>query len=655
MYKVDKNLNFNYENNNYNDNIDISQNNESSIIRKFIKIVMKKKKIKLKNLCKDICSESYLSEFLNNDKSIGKFEVDLILQRLLISTEDFENYIPSKDYDNYMTCYKIVNLIEKKEYKKAEKEIEEYENTIGKKDKLQQRFILIMKSRIMQIKKENHKLVYKTLLEAVRKTIPEFEHESINYLIFGYDEVLTMIECMKFREKVYNDSKSQEFYNEMLKYIDKNNFDSIIKAKLYPKLVCLVAEKHLINKKYEFLLKKCNQAIKYLQKSFRLYFIEGILKYKSLALEGIIASYEDVINMTENDIKKYNKLKEEFLENEKLSNFISELFRVNNLSSELLEWYPSNYNRELYSLGMIIKIRREMLGMTQEKFSYGICDVTTLSKLERGITIPHPKKAKKLLARAGLFGEFQMFIFDCCNYEAYELQMQLSNLLNLTKFEQAYETLQKFKGKINLSSRVNKQYLGHVETAILNNLNSALIAISDEEAIKRYKKALEVTIKEEYIFSDKIKYFTKRELLLIFNIILTYEKSEDYRNAMKWLLVLESYYNNLGFDLSNYITTYELFMRLYVELLGDIGNFEKSTKISEEAIYQLLRCGKGRFIGAFIYCTAWNIKKRIENERKMQVHEIDLYKNTLEKSLTMTCIMDISEEYKIIKSVLKNL
>jgi len=616
---------------------------------------MKKKKIKLRNLCKDICSESYLSEFLNNDKSIGKFEVDLILQRLLISTEDFENYIPSKDYDNYMTCYKIVNLIEKKEYKKAEKEIEEYENTIGKKDKLQQRFILIMKSRIMQIKKANNKLVYKTLLEAVRKTIPEFEHESINYLIFGYDEVLTMIECMKFREKVYNDSKSQEFYNEMLKYIDKNNFDSIIKAKLYPKLVCLVAEKHLINKKYEFLLKKCNQAIKYLQKSFRLYFIEGILKYKSLALEGIIASYEDVINMTEKDIKKYNKLKEEFLENEKLSNFISELFRVNNLSSELLEWYPSNYNRELYSLGMIIKIRREMLGMTQEKFSYGICDVTTLSKLERGITIPHPKKAKKLLARAGLFGEFQMFIFDCCNYEAYELQMQLSNLLNLTKFEQAYETLQKFKGKINLSSRVNKQYLGHVETAILNNLNSALIAISDEEAIKRYKKALEVTIKEEYIFSDKIKYFTKRELLLIFNIILTYEKSEDYRNAMKWLLVLESYYNNLGFDLSNYITTYELFMRLYVELLGDIGNFEKSTKISEEAIYQLLRCGKGRFIGAFIYCTAWNIKKRIENERKMQVHEIDLYKNTLEKSLTMTCIMDISEEYKIIKSVLKNL
>lgn len=605
-------------------------------IGNFIKNISEEKEINVKRLCYGICSESYFSEFTGGKKSANQLIVDLFLQRLGLSEGEFENYLSYKEYKRFVRRYKIIDFIEKKEIQKAEIEIEKYKKTVAGKDKLHKRFLLLMEARIMQLRNEDYEKIYLIMKEAVEITVPTFEKELINELILSYNELFFMLNCVSFREKAYNDNQSQIFYEELMRYVEKNELDHIIKAKLYTKIVCLAAKKQLLNKEYNIVLQNCNNAINYLQKSSKLYFIADVMKNKSLALMGIIDSYEDKEMIAEKDTRSLNTFKNMLLENEKQREFICELFEKYNLSPEPFEWYPHNNSRELYSIGEVIIRRRKMFNISQQALSENVCDVVTVSRIETGVSAPHPRITKKLLKKLGMFGEQQMYVFECSSYEAYKLNVEMSRLLILNEYKKAYEVLETFKGKINMSSILNQQYLGHKETSILNNLK----IISDEETICRYTKALELTIPIWSIFSDSKKYFTKTEIMLIYNIGSIYKRCNDYENALKWFGIFENYYDNFDYDISNYIITYELVMLGYGSLLGDMKKHDKSNEIIEKNIYESLKCRRGGFIGRLIYSSAWNMKDKIEdNNIEMQSHELALYKNKLEKALIMSCIM----------------
>lgn len=602
----------------------------------FIKNIIEEKEVSVKRLCYGICSESYFSEFTRSKKSANKLTVDLFLQRLGLSEGEFENYLSAKEYKRFIARYKIIDYIEKEEIQKAENEIEKYKKTVDVKDKLHKRFVLLMKARIMQLRNEDYEKIYLVMKEAVEITVPAFEKGSIDELILGYDELFFMLDCISFREKAYNDNQSQTFYEKLIRYIEKNELDYIIKAKLYPKTVCLAAKKQLLNKEYNIVLQNCNNAMNYLQKSSKLYFIADVMKNKSLALMGIIDSYEDKEMMLEKDTRSLNTFKNMLLENEDQRIFICELFERYNLSIEPFEWYHHNHNRELYSIGEIIGRRRKMFNISQQVLSENICDVVTMSRIETGTSAPHPRITKKLFKKLGMFGELQMYVFECNSYEAYRMNREMSHLLILNEYKKAYDILEKLKEKMNMSSILNQQYFGHKETAILNNLK----IISDEEAIFRYIKVLELTIPIWSIFTDARKYFTKIEIMLIYSIGSIYKKCNDYENAVQWFGIFDNYYDNFDYDISNYIITYELVMLGYGSLLGDMKKHDKSNEIIEKNIYESLKCRRGGFIGRLIYSSAWNMKEKFEDgNRKMQPHELALYNDKLEKALIMSCIM----------------
>lgn len=576
--------------------------------------------------------------------------VDLLFQRLGRSEDDFEIYLMPKEYEKLKMRFKIVDLIKEKEIQKAEDEIEKYKKLIVKNDKFHERFLLIMKARIMQMQDKSCESIYLILKEAVEKTVHKFDERQLDELILSYNELFFMIECMRFREKAYGDNRSQEFYKKVIKYIEENDFDYINRAKIYPKLVCLLATNQLLNKEFDAIIENCDKAILYLRKSQKLYFIKELLEKKSDAIKGKMTLLRSQREISEDILDALSKYEDILLENEKERVFITELFENYNLSEEPFEWYPHNHTREAYSVGEVIKRRREMLGISIEDFSKAVkYDAKTIRRVESGEKDVYHSTAKRLLEGLGMFGELQTYIFDCNSYNAYKLEQELSYNLILGEDKKAYKALERFKVEIDISSKLNKQYLGHVETAMLNNLGK----ISNEEAIERYIEALKITIPIKSIFSGTRKYFTKREIMLIYNVGVAYE---DNKKALKWLSVFENYYKNLDFDLSNYIITYELVMSGYQSLLGNMGKYTKSSKISENVLYESLKCRRGGFIANFLYSLAWNMKERIENgNKKMQSHQIALYKNKIEKALMINCIMDDKIKIEFLKDKLENI
>lgn len=643
MKKNDGNVNMQQGLGDIQDKHAIQVSDNSLDIRQLIRNICKDQKITARNLCMNICSESYFSEFLKNQKSMNKITTDFLLQRLGLSEGDFEYYLSPKESKNLNMRYKIIELIEKEDILNAEGAIEEYEKTVEVNDKLNKRFILLMKARLSFLRNEPNEKIYLSLKEAVEITIPKFEDKALDRFLLSYNELFFIIECISYKEKMCIDNKlddehCQQQYYKIIKYIEKRDFDDIIKAKLYSKVACLFARKQLINKKYELVVEICNKAMEYLRKSQKLYYIEDIMEYKGLALEGIINSYNNNClenKLNEKDLISYQELYEE---NKKQRKCILELFEEYNLSTEPYEWYPLNNSRELYSIGEIVKLRRKMFNMSKAKLAkLAGTTVRTISRIEEGETSPYSIITKEIFANLGILGEYQSYVFDCDNYKAYKLEKELTNSLVLGKYEKAFKILKKFKNCIDVSSKLNRQYLGHKETNIMHKLKQ----IDDEEAIDRYIEALELTLPINSVFDNTKKHFTKREIMLILNIGIIYKDLKDYENAIKWFKWCENYYKDIAYDISTYIITYELIMTLYESLLGDIGDYDKSNEVAKKALYECLKCRRGNFIAGLLYSSVWNMKEKAKiSGKKMQTNQLALYKNKLEKALTISCIMD---------------
>ena len=642
--------------------IDIIHNNNDSKdtdkllnIRQIIKGICHSRNITAKKLCYGICTESYFSEFINKGKYISKLMLDLFLQRLGINEGDFENYLLKKEYKIFNMCYEIIYLIEGKDIEKAKIKIEEFRNATKNIDKLHERFVLLMEARIMQLQNEDCEKIYFKLKDAVEITVYNFENISLDGLLLSYNELFFIIECLSYKEKAYNCESVRKRYNEILNYIQDSDidnkeikFDGIIKAKLYSKLTCLLAKKQISNNEDILLLRNCNKSILHLQRSSKLYFVEEIIENKAIALNNIINSYENKEIKTEDDIRRMNSYINLKVRNEKEKELFSMFFEKYNLIEESCHWYPLNHSREIYSVGEIIKIRRKMFGMSIEDLAARAkVSVKTLERIENNGINPYSHTIKNIFIALGILGESQAYVFDCNSYEAYELEKKLSRLIDLNKYEEAYKILGEFKKSINLLSKLNEQYLGYKETVILRKTRK----IDNDDALNRYTKALELTLTKDVVFSNMKKYFTKREIMLIYNIALIYEEKGKNEEAIKWLAWCEKYYDNFNFDVCTYIITYELVMTLYASLQGDVANYDKSDEIAEKIMNESLKCRRGKFIGRLIYNEAFNLKKRIEADKKeMQPHEIYSYKDKLEQALIISQFMDD----KLMENFLKN-
>lgn len=631
------------------DNTGIMNENKLLNVRKLIKNICKDKNITAKKLCENICLENYYSEFINKGKAISKLMLDLLLQRLGINEGNFEYYLSKKEYQILNIRYNVIDLIERKEIQKAKIEIEKFRVVIDKMDKLHERFVLLMEARIMQLQNESYEKIYLTLKDAVEKTVPGFENRSLDKLVLSYNELFFMIDCIHYKEMVFNKGEEQ-FYLEIINYIEKKDIDNIIKAKLYAKTVCIIAKRYLLDNKNMILLKYCNKAINYLIKSSKLYYIEKILEYKSLALRNMINTYESKGDKYEIDIKCLNIYKNMYKVNENERRFFCELLERYNISKESYGWYPFNHYNEIYQIGSIIKLRREMFSMSVADLSK-ISNISekTIYRIENDENNSYSYTIRNIFNKLGILGEGQVYVFDCSNYKAYKLEKELFHFINSDKFKEAYETLEEFKKNIDLSSKLNQQFFIRKETIILHSLNM----ISDDEAIHRFSRALEITLPLDSIFSDTKKYFTNLEIMLIYNIALIYKENKDNKNAVKWLKWCDSYYDKFKFDISTYIITYELVMTLYQSLLGNMGNYDKSDEIANKIMYQSLKCRRGGFIGRLIYSSAFNMKKKIEVAmNKMQSHEISKYKSKLEESFMISKIIGDNEMVNFLKNKL---
>ena len=85
----------------------------------------------------------------------------------------------------------------------------------------------------------------------------------------------------------------------------------------------------------------------------------------------------------------------------------------------------------MYTVGSIIKNEREKHKISQEELCFGICAVSTLSRIEHNEQTPTMEKAMALLNRLGLEGSRYLSFVSEDEHEFYRINCDVEQLLAL--------------------------------------------------------------------------------------------------------------------------------------------------------------------------------------------------------------------------------
>ena len=189
-----------------------------------------------------------------------------------------------------------------------------------------------------------------------------------------------------------------------------------------------------------------------------------------------------------------------------------------------------------YNANEVIGLTRKAMGITQEELCDGICDVSTLSKIENGHYGVKRDTYRKLMEKMGRVTEMRYAI--CLEQDGRLLEDRAAWEGAIKRYDYASaETYLKRMKAVADDNVLTAQYLARAE-AVLDFLQGRICA---EEKTERIDRAIRMTVPdyERYLNSEKVFPFFKEELLALMSLGNAYRRiGEEERGRRMYEAVL---------------------------------------------------------------------------------------------------------------------
>ncbi len=565
---------------------------------KYIKTMREEKNISQEDLCRGICTTGQLSLIESGDKMPDSLMQDALLERLGIDAENYERYLGVSDYERWIAQMEIINHILYERWEDASKCLAQYQQRkeYDPKNKFEHQFVLAMQGQIrcnQGADREELRAIYE---EAICLTIPEVRNRTVEHMVLSLKELNLLLEY----EGNCEDSGKDSRYLEIMLYAEQN-CDALGIAKIYPKAVYLLCKcKNQLALKEQ--LHYCTKALEYLRDTSRTYYMWEILTLRGELLFNLLHNLKGDAKSTRielNELFEQNRAWKEALE------YFYDEFRVRRETFEYCYLYVI---KGVSCINDVIRIRREMLGMSRKELCGEYRDVKTLQRLELKQTSPQWGTVIELFSKLGLPTEYSRNDLLTENQQSKQLMVQLKRCANVQKWMEADELLQRIRNEITLDDQYNQQLLMQKEAQIRLNLGE----IDKEEYSQKIKEALELTIPFEAFLREGKKYLTYQEQTCIMGLMKAMNKeSEIYWTCVKRF---EEYYeeyevNGLLYSVDG---MYAYIIAIIASEFGNIGKFEKSNRYNKVIAEGYLRFRRMRVMSMALYGLWWNYTECIE-------------------------------------------
>lgn len=611
----------------------------------FLTMMRKAQDVTLAQLGWGLCSVSMLKRIETGDRLPDKMLRDRLLDRLGVVNDGFADFLWPNEYTLWQNRQKLLCAIADKDIEMAEQIISQYEQQAAR-NKLERQFYLVMRAQVMQYQNDSQDKLRMVYYQALHLTLPGCSIDQWKGSLLSvqeWDMLLEYIRCGGDVGRIpmrAGDTYQMAAYEELLSELQKSSMDIYCLVKIYPKAayyLCIEWLKAPSPEKYhDRILQVCSSSIEMLRSTKRMFYLYELLEIMEQTLaesqrkEKALCESADTMGMLPEQVQAWRET-------------LSELYHDQCVPERMencvyLYWQTLNHN-----IGNVVRKRRKMLGIAAAELCRGICDEKTLRRLESGKYKTQREIVEELFVRLGLSPEYQCQQIVTDSNEALILYDEVCKALNNRDVETAERILPRLKELLPMEQVVNQQTLGHLDSLYL--LHSGKITI--QEFIAWQKRILEYTVPLERIRQAEEGYLTCGEMECLHCIASWTEGDEKgeliklSQTSCEWLITE----NSIG----TYIGVYELLMNEVSSYLGNVGEYDKSDKISDMILKNNLVLRRMTKLHRCVYNNLWN---HLERFRKSASTELKSYANSeLQKCIRLARLdrQTIFEEFYVKK------
>lgn len=553
-------------------------------------------------LVEGLINVSLLSRIENGERPLYKTMRNRLLGRLGVTPDMYENLLNNEDYITWKWHHHILYAIEQKDFQKAVQLIQDYEKQEPLDDKTKQQFCVVMCAEVLRLQGADNAKLASLYERAVYLTVPQVEqiyNDDVPEKLLSVLEVNTILEY-----EYYKKSKEKNFVKKCkywIAYVEESFFDRLSKVKIYPKIVwyylreMLSVDSELDLLELEDALQYCEQAIELLRDTKRAYYLVELLAYKQKILTDIIEK-----SLKDNKLQKletYKKLLQESIEMEQLLKNLYTTYHVSEYMQDCTYLYGQRW---VFAIGDVLRIRRNMLGLTQEQVCDGICSVKSLRRAEKKQVNMQQEPLEQILRRLGVSKEIQKTALVTNDKSVLYLKNELSIYRNNRETDKARVLLRQLRDKICLEIPENMQFVMECEAS----LDWMEGMITKEEFAAKEEEALRYTLKADSFYNAEEVYLTETEMSCIckkMQLVDIIEKRETIAFLLHFFEKFEK--ENL---LSEYIAMYEFVMASVTNELSSMGEYQLAIALDKKVLGEVLQCRRLCIINEFLYDILWS-------------------------------------------------
>lgn len=565
-------------------------------------------------LCRGLCSRTFLMRVESGERACEKILADALLQRAGVSADKFVYMINPEEQDWLILREKLTEAVEEGNEKAALLLMEKYRKMTENKSKLHRQLLLLLQVMLWFKNDGDRATMLHSLQEAWRITMGTASMEEIDdcsltstefVLVMMYYRILEEQGCMEDAAKGY-----QLLLSHLEKFADEED-----RVKLYPQIAYRLAEKYLQDGDTE-------KAVSLAKKSIALLKVRGRLFYLRQFLE-IIARYGGLCP-------------EEARQAEQICESLKWLYRKYEVEEKGWIWNIPFGMAEVELCGNLIRARRKVLGLSQEDLAENICDPVTISRIECGKVAPKRQVFQKLMERVGMSGGSFETVVQVERPELLDLAIQISILLSHSKGEEAEPLIVQLEQKMKSNNKFARQYLLHVKALALYNQKK----ISAKQHTTLQEEALYLTLPRVSI--DKLAdwSFSSQEVSIIHALSYSCGEIGKEEETIRLLQIVQKQYENKPFVLTHYVAGYELTTRNLGNVLGNVGKYEEAIEVAEKGIRLSLQAGRGTVLIASLYDCGWDMEQMWETGKYTKIGSLPYVKASYALSLLFSKTRD---------------
>lgn len=335
---------------------------------KFLKRVRRESGVSAEQLAEGLMDISQFSRIESGQRPADKNMRDCLLGRLGITPDMYENMLNVEDYALWEQQHYILCAIGRKRFQRAHRLIAAFEKGFLSSDEIGQQFCLVMKAEILKLQGADDTVIGDYYEKAVRLTVPDVEQADIEGKLLSVQEVNAVLEYVYYCRR-YEHLDFNERCTFLMAYVEDSLYDDLSKAKIYPKIVYYYMQENFsqcssqsLEKLYDG-LQICNRALEMLQDTGRAFYLAELLEYKKNIQAYIIEALTKSGNIQEAEAHK--AASHDSIELERL---IKDLYKEYDVPVYMQDCTYLYRQRWIYSVGDVLRIRRNMYGFTQKQF-----------------------------------------------------------------------------------------------------------------------------------------------------------------------------------------------------------------------------------------------------------------------------------------------